>query len=507
MYRYYCYSYRNNTYIYEYIVVNATKRQRRLIGMDNTTLQENKMGVMPINKLLISMSLPMMISMLVQALYNIVDSIYVSQISENALTAVSLAFPIQNFMIAVGSGTSVGINALLSKSLGEKNYGEANNAANNGIFLSLLNYVLFLLIGVFGTKYFFESQTNVKEIVEGGYTYLIICTTFSFGLFGQFVFERLMQSTGKTFYTMITQGLGAIINIILDPILIFGLFGLPKMGIAGAAIATVIGQITAMILAIYFNITKNHEIKIKMRGFKPNLNTIKKIYSVGIPSIIMGSIGSIMTFGMNKILLVFTSTATAVFGVYFKLQSFIFMPVFGLNNGMVPIVSYNYGAKNKDRMMKTVKISIIYAMGMMFIGLAILQLFPKQLLNMFNASESLISIGVVALKTISLSFLFAGFCIIVSSMFQSLGKGLLSLMVSAVRQLVVLLPVAYLLSKTGNLNLVWLSFPIAEIASVVLCCFGFKYVYNKEIKPLEEHSEENNYLNNKKQLVKFSTRN
>ena len=308
-----------------------------------------------------------------------------------------------------------------------------------------------------------------------------------------------MQSTGKTLYIMLTQGLGAITNIILDPILIFGLFGFPKMGIAGAALATVIGQILAMILAIYLNFTKNHEIKIKIKGFKPDLKTIKKIYSVGIPSIIMGSISSAMTFGMNKIIIVFTSTATAVFGVYFKLQSFVFMPVFGLNNGMVPIVSYNYGARNKDRIINTIKISIVYAVGMMLIGLCVLQIFPKQILNLFNASNELIIIGVPALKTISLSFIFAGFCVILGSVFQSLGNGVLSLMVSAFRQLVVLLPSAYLLSKTGNLNLVWFAFPISEMASVFLSYIGFRYVYKKEIKPLDDEYEIKS-LNNKKEV-------
>lgn len=308
-----------------------------------------------------------------------------------------------------------------------------------------------------------------------------------------------MQSTGKTLYIMLTQGLGAITNIILDPILIFGLFGFPKMGIAGAALATVIGQILAMILAIYLNFTKNHEIKIKIKGFKPDLKTIKKIYSVGIPSIIMGSISSVMTFGMNKIIIVFTSTATAVFGIYFKLQSFVFMPVFGLNNGMVPIVSYNYGARNKDRIISTIKISIVYAVGMMLIGLCVLQIFPKQILNLFNASNELIIIGVPALKTISLSFIFAGFCVILGSVFQSLGNGVLSLMVSAFRQLVVLLPSAYLLSKTGNLNLVWFAFPISEMASVFLSYIGFRYVYKKEIKPLDDEYEIKS-LNNKKEV-------
>lgn len=436
--------------------------------METSNYNENKMGVMPINKLLITMSLPMIISMLVQALYNVVDSIFVSQISENALTAVSLAFPLQNFMIAVGSGTGVGINALLSKSLGEKNFDEANKVANNGIFLAIISYLLFLLIGIFGVRFFFECQTNVVEIIDGGYYYLLICTVCSFGLFGQFVFERLMQSTGKTLYIMLTQGLGAITNIILDPILIFGLFGFPKMGIAGAALATVIGQILAMILAIYLNFTKNYEIKIKIKGFKPDLKTIKKIYSVGIPSIIMGSISSVMTFGMNKIIIVFTSTATAVFGIYFKLQSFVFMPVFGLNNGMVPIIAFNYGAKQKQRIMKTMKLAMMYAFGMMLIGLVIFQLCSSMLLEMFNASDAMLSIGVPALRIISISFLFAAFSIISISMLQALGHGIYSMLISVGRQLIVLIPVAYLLSKTGNLNLVWLAFPLAEIMAILL---------------------------------------
>ena len=371
-------------------------------------VKENKMGTMPINKLLIAMSIPMIISMLVQALYNVVDSIFVSQISENALTSVSLAFPVQNFMIAFGVGTGVGINALLSRSLGEKKFEEANKAANNGVFLAVMSYLLFLVLGILFSKSFFQWQTDIKEIVDGGYRYLIICTTCSFGMYGQIVFEKLMQSTGKTFYSMLTQITGAVINIILDPILIFGLFGFPKLGITGAAMATVIGQICGMTVGIYLNKVKNKEIEVKVKGFRPNLKTIKEIYSVGIPSIIMGSIGSVMTFSMNKILLVFTSTATAVFGVYFKLQSFIFMPVFGLNNGMVPIISYNYGARHKDRLMQTVKISIIYAVLIMILGLLIFQFFPKQLLSLFSASEEMINIGVPALRTISISFLFAG---------------------------------------------------------------------------------------------------
>lgn len=467
-------------------------------------VKENKMGTMPINKLLISMSLPMIISMLVQALYNVVDSIFVSKISENALTAVSLAFPVQNFMIAVGVGTGVGINALLSRSLGEKKFEEANRAANNGIFLAVLSYFLFFIIGILFSKSFFQWQTDIKEIVDGGYTYLIICTTCSFGLYGQLVFEKLMQSTGKTLYSMMTQLTGAIINIILDPILIFGLFGFSKMGIAGAAIATVIGQTSGMSLGIYLNSTKNKEIQVKIKGFRPNLKTIKDIYSVGIPSIIMSSIGSVMTFGINKILLVFTSTATAVFGVYFKLQSFIFMPIFGINNGMVPIISYNYGAKHKDRLMETVKISIIYAIVIMIIGLCIFQIFTKELLGLFSASEEMINIGIPALRIISISFLFAGYCIVVGSMFQALGNGVMSLIVSIGRQLVVLLPVAYLLSKTNNLNVVWWAFPIAELASVFLSIIGFKYVYKKEILTLTKIEENINQNDKKVKILEFT---
>ena len=466
-----------------------------------SVIKENKMGTMPINKLLISMSLPMMISMLVQALYNVVDSIFVSQISENALTAVSLAFPVQNFMIAVGVGTGVGINALLSRSLGEKKFEQANKVANNGVFLAVLSYIAVLILGIIFSRRFFQWQTDIKDIVDGGYSYLIIVTTCSFGMYGQIVFEKLMQSTGKTIFSMTTQLTGAIVNIVLDPILIFGLFGFPKLGISGAAIATVIGQICGMSLGIYLNTTKNKEIKVEVKNFRPSLRTIKEIYAVGIPSIIMASIGSVMTFGLNKILLVFSSTATAVFGVYFKLQSFIFMPVFGINNGMVPIIAYNYGARNKDRLMKTVKISIMYGISIMLIGLVIFQVFPKELLSLFNASDKMISIGVPALRTISISFLFAGYCIVVSSMFQALGNGVMSMIVSLVRQLIVLLPVAYLLSKSGNLNMVWWAYPIAEIASVCLSVIGFKYVYKKEVLPLEKKDK----INHNVKMTEFST--
>lgn len=445
-------------------------------------IQENKMGTMPVNKLLISMSVPMMISMIVQALYNIVDSIFVARVSEEALAAVSLAFPMQILYISVGAGTGVGINAVLSRALGEKDFEKANKAAENGVFLALMSYLVFLLVGIFAVGPFFRGQTQQPEIVSSGISYLSICLIFSIGVFTQMTFERLLQSTGKTFYTMITQGIGAIINIILDPIFIFGWFGLPAMGAGGAAIATVIGQISAGILAIIFNHRVNHEIKLDFKGFIPDKMIIKAIYIVGIPSVIMQAIGSVMTYGMNQILIQFSSTATAVFGVYFKLQSFVLMPIFGLNNGMIPIVAYNYGAANKVRLMKAIKLSIGYAIAIMLCGLAAFQIFPTELLKLFDASEHMMEIGIPALRTISISFLFAGYCIIVSSVFQALGNGVYSMVVSIARQLFVLLPVAYVLSRTGGLHMVWWAFPIAEIMSLSLCTLFFYKTYHKVIK-------------------------
>ena len=451
--------------------------------------QENKMGVMPVNRLILTMSLPMILSMLVQALYNIVDSMFVSRLSENALTAVSLAFPAQNLMIAVATGTGVGVNAALSRSLGERNFDRANKIADHAVFLAIASYAVFAVLGLFFSRQFFLWQTEIEEIVDQGTDYLRICTLFSFGLFLEIACERLLQSTGKTIYSMYTQGLGAIINIIFDPIMIFGLFGFPKMGVAGAAAATVFGQILAAVLGIFLNKTRNQEIHVSFRGFRPNSEIIRHIYSVGIPSIIMSSIGSVMTFGMNKILIGFTSTATAVFGVYFKLQSFVFMPVFGLNNGTVPIIAYNYGAAKPDRILKTLKLAICYAVGIMLIGFAVFQLLPDKLLLIFEASENMLSIGVPALRIISVSFLFAGYCIVCSSMFQALGHGLLSLLVSVFRQLLVLLPSAFLLSKIGGLDLVWYSFPIAEICSIFFSTYFLRHVYKKEIEPLKRRGE------------------
>ena len=435
---------------------------------EKVDISENKMGVMPVNKLLISMSLPMMVSMLVQALYNIVDSIFVARISENALTAVSLAFPMQTLMIALGGGTGVGVNALLSRALGEKDYKRVNQAASNGVFLALISYIIFLIVGIFVVKPFYYSQTKDTEIVAFGIQYLTIVCICSLGMYTQFIFERLLQSTGKTMLSMITQMTGAVINIILDPILIFGLLGFPKMGVAGAAIATVIGQIAAGILAIILNQKYNHEVRLNFRRFRPSAGIIKKIYIVGIPSIIMQSIGSIMVYGMNRILIAFSSTATAVFGAYYKLQSFIFMPIFGLNNGLVPIIAYNYGAGKKDSLTKSIKLAIIYAVGIMAVGVLIFQMIPDKLFLLFDASEHMLSMGVPALRIISLSFILAGFCIVGSSAFQALGKAFYSMITSICRQLLVLLPVAFLLSKLGNVNYVWWAFPIAELMSLTL---------------------------------------
>lgn len=448
--------------------------------------QENKMGYMPVPKLLFTMSMPMIISMLVQALYNVVDSAFVAQLNEDALTAVSMAFPVQNLMIAVAVGTGVGINALLSRSLGEKQFERANLAAQNGLFLGIISYLVFAVLGLFGSRQFYLIQTDDPEIVFYGTQYVFTVTVFSFGLFLAVISERLLQSTGLTIYNMYTQGLGAIINIILDPILIFGLLGFPRLEVLGAAVATVVGQICGMLLGVVFNLRKNKEININMKGFHPDKPTIMQIYQVGLPSIIMQSIGSVMVFGINKILMMFTSTAVSVFGVYFKLQSFIFMPVFGLNNGMVPIIAYNYGARKKKRIMQTAWLSIGAAVTIMLVGLMIFHVFTKQLLGIFDASEQMLEIGIPALRIISLSFSFAGYGIVVGSVFQALGNGVYSLMVSVARQLVVILQVAFILAEVGGLIAVWWAFPIAEIVSLTMSTILFRRIYVKKIQPLAD---------------------
>ena len=443
------------------------------------------MGTMPVNKLLLNMSLPMMASMLVQAMYNIVDSIFVSRVSEGALTAVTLSFPIQMLIIAVGGGTGVGINAVLSKALGEKDHDEVKKSATNGVFLIAMSYIVFLMIGLFGVKPFFATQkVGDAQILSYGIQYLSIVCICSVGVLTQMTFERLLQSTGKTMYSMISQMTGAIINCILDPILIFGLFGAPRLEVAGAALATIFGQIVGASLAIYFNLTKNKEVVLSFRGFKPEGRMIKKIYSVGLPSIIMQSIGSIMNYCMNQILLGFSSTAAAVFGAYFKLQSFFFMPVFGLNNGLIPIVAFNYGAKNRKRMLKAIKLSICYAEVLFLIGVIVFEFFPDKLLMIFDASPAMLDMGSRALRTIAIHFPIAAYCIIVGTVFQSLGYGVYSLWVSIARQLAVLIPAAYPLSLTGVVHNVWWAFPIAELASAVASTFFFIKIYNHTIKQI-----------------------
>ena len=450
------------------------------------SVKENKMGVMPVTKLLFTMSGPMMISMIVQACYNIVDSVFVSQLSENALNAVSLSFPLQQLMIAVCGGTAVGMNALLSRALGAKEFDRANKIANSGIFLFLCSFVVFALIGFFFARPFFLMQTDVEEIIEYGVDYASICMCCSIGIFAQFCFEKMLQATGRTFCTMITHLIGSIINVILDPILIFGLFGFPKFEVAGAAIATVSGQIAAGLVAIIFNLKYNKDVHISFKLIRFNKEIVKDIYKIGLPSIIMQSIGSVMTFCMNKILIAFTTTATAVFGAYFKLQSFIFMPIFGLNNGMVPIIAYNYGAKKYDRVKKTITLTIVTAVSIMSVGTLLFELVPHVLLGFFNASETMLEIGVVALRIIGIHFVLAGFCIIAGSVCQAIGNPKHSLVVSVCRQLFVLLPAAWLLAQTGRLELVWLAFPLAECVSLILSSIFLK----KTLKNAKEKMKE-----------------
>lgn len=454
-------------------------------------LKENKMGTMPVNKLVWNMSLPMMVSMLVQALYNIVDSIFVARVSEDALTAVSLAFPLQTLIIAVGAGTGVGMNAILSKSLGEKNFKRANDSARNGGFLYILSFLLFMILGFTVVKPFYASQLKGSSpgIFDMGVQYLSIVMIFSMGIFGQLYFERLLTSTGKTIFSMVSQLSGAITNIILDPILIFGLMGLPKMGVAGAAAATVIGQCVGAVVAFVCNRKFNHEIELSLKGFRLNGKLILEIYAIGIPSIIMQSIGSVMTYSMNKILINFSSTATAVFGVYFKLQSFFFMPVFGLNNGITPIIAYSYGAQQKKRMIQTIRISMGIAFCLLLFGFAGFELIPDVLLRMFDASEEMLKIGCHALRVIGVHFLIAWFCIIAGTVFQALGKAVYSMIVSIMRQLVVLIPAAYILAKVGGLDVVWWAFPIAEGMSLAVSAFCMVRIYHNIIQPLPEGTE------------------
>ena len=455
--------------------------------MSTAVIKENKMGVMPVGKLLANMALPMIISMLVQALYNVVDSIYVSQISESAVTALSLAFPVQNMQIGFAVGVGVGVNSLLSKSLGEHNQEAVNRTAGNGVILMLICTAVFMLFGFFGVRPYYEIQSTVAETVEGGIAYTSICCIFVMGSFLQILFERLLQATGRTTLSMIAQGVGAITNILLDPIFIFGWFGLPAMGVAGAAVATVIGQWLGAMTGLYFNLKKNPEVQLGLQYLHLDKRTVTQILTVGIPSIIMNSVGSVMNFSMNQILQGFTETATGVFGIYFKLQSFFFMPLFGLNGATISIIAYNYGARKPDRILKTLKLAVISALGLMLAGFAAFQLVPDLLLSMFNPSDAFLEIGRACLRTISWSFPLAAICISVGACFQALGNGIYMTIVSLARQMFVLLPVAYLMSLSGKVNLVWLAYPIAEIASSSLTVFFFLRIYRQKIKPLFEN--------------------
>lgn len=468
------------------------KQDQRLLQEET---KENKMGTMPIPRLLTGMAFPMVISMLVQACYNVVDSIFVAKIKDEvavgssagtaALNAVGMAFPVQMLLIAFGTGTCVGVNAVLSKALGEKDQKTADQTANNGIFLAGCNFILFLIVGVFFAESLIRMQGGEGLVLTYGTQYLTIVCACSFGVYTQFIFERLLQSTGRTFYSMITQLTGAVINIVLDPIFIFGMFGMPEMKVAGAALATVIGQICAAILAILLNAKKNTDVHVNFRGFRPNLRIIARVYQVGFPSIVMQAIGSVMTSTMNRILSGLNTDSVAVFTVYFKLQSLFFMPVFGINNGMVPILAYNYGARKRKRMVQTIKLSMVYALLFMLVGFTLFEMFPETLLRIFDTGDpSLIILGVPALRIIGFHFLAVWFCIISGTVFQALGNGVYSLIVSVARQLVVLIPVAYILSKIGGLDLIWWAFPIAEVMSLCASAYLLFRIYRKIIRTI-----------------------
>ena len=478
-------------------------------------LQENKMGTMPVGRLLFVMALPMVISMLMQALYNIVDSMFVGMISltdDHALTALSLAFPIQHLMISLASGTGVGINAYLSRSLGEKNREAVNKSAGNGLLLIFASCVIFSLLGAFGSGLYFGLVTKIPEVYSYGVDYMFVVTVFSIGLFFQVTFERLLQSTGKTMLSMASQLTGAIINIILDPIFILNkgahifFFDLPfglGLGTKGAAIATVIGQCAAALLGLYLNLRHNKEIGFGIKYLKPDKKIIGTIYKVGAPSIFMMAVGSFLTMALNGILTLGEAVKFAVpiektrqigvtvYGAYFKLQSFIFMPVFGLNNGMIPIVAYNFGARRKKRITRTILFAVVAAVAYMLFGVMLFELFPEQLLSIFSVTPEAMAVGVTALRRICLCFLFAGVCIITISSLQALGRGVSSLIISLVRQIVVILPLSYIFAVTLGLDAVWFAFPIAEAAALVISIFVFGRTYRKLIHPMKEMKEEN----------------
>lgn len=452
--------------------------------MATNTLQENKMGVMPVGKLLVNMASPIIVSMLVTAMYNIIDSIYVAQVSESAVTALSLAFPINNLQIAAALGIGIGVNAHVSKSLGEGNQKAVDQAAGNGVFLVLVLSALFAVFGIFGVRPYYTAQSHIQETVEGGIAYTSICCIFSWGIFMEILGERLLQSSGRTVYTLVSQGLGSIINIVLDPIFIYGQLGVPAMGVAGAAIATVIAQWCGALLTIFLNVKFNADVHFHFSNLRPRRESLAPILAVGVPTFVMNGIGSVMTFGLNQILQSFQETATGVLGVYFKLQSFFFMPLFGVNNATISIIAYNYGAKKPERIVKTLKTTFCTGLAVMLVGLAAFQVGPQFFLGMFNPSDAFLEMGCKALRIISLSFPMAAIGVMLSASFQALGNGTDSAIVSISRQLVVLLPAAYLLSLSGDVNLVWWAFPIAEVASAAVTLILFRRLYRKKIKPL-----------------------
>ena len=443
-------------------------------------IKENKMGTKKIFPLLMSMAFPAMLSMFIQSMYNVVDSMFVARIGNDALTAVSLAFPIQNIILAVAVGTGIGINSLISRKLGEKKYDEANSVVTHGLILAVITSLVFVILGIIFIKPFFNMFTNSGEIISLGSTYTYIVTILCFGTIIHIAIEKILQATGNMIYPMIFQAVGAIINIILDPIMIFGLFGFPAMGVAGAAVATIVGQISAMSLAVYTLIRKNHDVKIKTTGFKINNEIIKNIYSVGFPSILMMSLASVLVMGLNVILVKFSEMAVALFGVYFKLQSFVFMPVSGLTQGAMPIMGYNYGAKNKQRFMETLKYSLLVSMGIMAVGTLIFMVFPKGLLNLFSASDDMLSIGISALRIISISYIGAAFGFVYVTLFQAIDKGLYSLLIALLRQCIIILPLSYILTNIMGITGIWITFPIAEIVAAVVSIILFRKTKKKD---------------------------
>ena len=453
---------------------------------NSISLPQNKMATVPIGKLLFSMSLPLMLSMIMEALYNVVDSLFISRVSEKALTALSLSFPIQLLVVSISVGTGVGINSTLSRFLGQKNSKGVNDIATNGIFLESLTYILFLIFGLFFTKKFFASQTSNIEIYELGVDYLSICMIFSFGSVGQITFQKFLQSTGKTTLSMVSQLVGAIFNIIFDPLLIFGLCGFPKMGVKGAAIATVIGQIIAMFIAIYFNFSKNKEIHFNFKKFRPAKDMIYEIYKVGIPAIVMQSLNSLMAFGVNYILIKLSATAVTAFGIYIKVQNFIFMPAFGINNAVIAITAYNYGARKKERINSTLKFGILYASVIMILGMLMMQLFPRQILDLFDASQDLSNMGVIVMRTISLSFIFTALTLVWQGFYQALGNGIYSLVVTLLRVVVILLPVLYIFSVILPIDKIWIAFILAEFGSAIVAAFLLRHIYKEKIAILED---------------------